>query len=252
MRNHRGNSDAKMLIVLTAFSAVAGLLLTLVDGATRDRIAAGKVLKQQKALMEVLPKFDTVETRILLPAPGDPVELFTCRTADGAVTGTAVKLSTRKLSAQELAALALPDATRQDQPFETPIKMLVGFTPEGKIHGISFLEQKETPGLGTNIEKKEFKDHFAGVPLDGKRFSVKKDGGDIPELTAATITSRAVTAAVTKAIHIYKTNAAGAPQATTPPGSVPAAAAAPAVGTPEPAPAAPPAPVEPPAGPGTN
>lgn len=207
MRNHRGNSDVKLLVVLTVFAAVSGLLLSLVNHVTKDRIAMVKVKKQEKALAEVLPKFDTMEVETLLAHPSDPVELFTCRTADGAVSGIAVKISSRKLSAQELAALKLPESVRQDQAYDAPIKLLVGFSADGKVHGVSILEHKETPGLGTNMEKPEFKGQFAGVPVDGKRWSVKKDGGEIQELTAATITSRAVTSSVAKAIEIYKSRA---------------------------------------------
>lgn len=200
----RGSSDLKLLVVLTVFSAVSGLLLALVNDVTKDRIAMVKVKKQEKALMEVVPKFDTVEVETLLANPSDPVELFTCKTSDGKVSGIAIKISTRQLSKEELQKLSLSETLKQDQAYDAPIKMLVGLSAEGKISGVSFLEHKETPGLGSNIEKKEFKANYIGAAVDGKRWIVKKDGGDIEQLTAATISSRAVTGAVVKAIEIYK------------------------------------------------
>jgi len=202
----RGSSDLKLLVVLTVFSAVSGLLLALVNDVTKDRIAMVKVIKQQKALLEVVEPFDTCETETLLNDPFDPVETFTCKKA-GAVTGIAVKISSRLLSMEEMKKLNLSDSLKQPQAYGDPIKMLVGFSPAGKISGISFLEHKETPGLGSNIEKKEFKANFAGAMAEGKKWSVKKDGGDVEQLTAATITSRAVTASVVKAIEIYKNKA---------------------------------------------
>lgn len=204
----RGSSDLKLLVVLAVFSAVSGLLLALVNEVTKDRIAMVKVKKQEKALMEVVSKFDSVEVETLLAAPSDPVEMFTCRTADGKVSGVAVKLSTRQLSKDEIAKLGLPENVKQDQAYDAPIKMLVGFSADGRISGVSFLEHKETPGLGSNIEKKEFKSNYAGAAIDGKKWSVKKDGGDVEQLTAATISSRAVTGAVVKAIELFKIKAA--------------------------------------------
>ncbi len=200
----RGSSDFKLLVVLTIFSAVSGLLLAIVNNVTKDRIAMVKVKKQEKALMEVVSKFDTVEVETLLSNPSDPVELFTCKAADGKVSGIAVKLSTRQLSKDELAKLGLVENAKQDQAYDAPIKMLVGFGPDAKISGVSFLEHKETPGLGSNIEKPEFKSNYKDAGVESKKWSVKKDGGDVVELTAATISSRAVTAAVVKAIEIYK------------------------------------------------
>ena len=202
----RGSSDLKLLVVLTVFSAVSGLLLALVNNVTKDRIALVKVVKQQNALLEVLEPFDTCETETLLSDPFDPIETFTCKKS-GAVTGIAVKISSRLLSADELKKINLADGAKQPQAYGDPIKMLVGFTADGKIKGISFLEHKETPGLGSNIEKTEFKANFAGSPVEGKNWAVKKDGGAVQQLTAATITSRAVTASVAKAIEIYKSKA---------------------------------------------
>jgi len=202
--NKRGNSDLKLLIVLTIFSAISGLLLAVVNEVTKERIAMVKVKKQEKALMEVVSKFDTVEVETLLSTPSDPIEMFTCKTADGKLSGVAVKLSTRQLSKEELAKLGLEENAKQNQAYDAPIKMLVGFSPDAKISGVSFLEHKETPGLGSNIEKPEFKSNYKDAGIEAKKWAVKKDGGDVVELTAATISSRAVTAAVSKAIEIYK------------------------------------------------
>jgi len=202
----KGNSDLKLLVVLTLFSAISGLLLALVNNVTKDRIEMVKVEKQKKALQEVVAPFDTVETQTLLNDALDPFEAFICK-KQGNVTGIAVKLSSRLLSSDEMKKLNISEPFKQDQAYADSIKMLVGFSSDGKINGISILEHKETPGLGSNMKNKSFMDNYSNVPLDDKKWKVKKDGGDVEQLTAATITSRAVTSSVAKAIQIYKNQA---------------------------------------------
>jgi len=65
------------------------------------------------------------------------------------------------------------------------------------------LNHKETPGLGDNMKKEDFKKQFRGRSLANTRWAVKKDGGDIDALTAATITSRAFTAGVKRALTVF-------------------------------------------------
>ena len=80
------------------------------------------------------------------------------------------------------------------------------FDAEGKILNINVLEQKETPGLGTkmadegNVLLLSLKDKNAAEV----NMTVKKDGGDIDALTAATISSRAYAEAVAVAYEAYK------------------------------------------------
>ena len=56
------------------------------------------------------------------------------------------------------------------------------------------LQASETPGLGMKLKTPEFAGQFAGK--DATSLKVKKDGGDIEAITAATITSRAVCRAI--------------------------------------------------------
>ncbi len=202
-RIRKGNSDLNLLIILTLFSAISGLILALVNNVTKDRIAMVAVVKQKKALAEVMPAFDTVENETVLADPMDPIELFICK-KDQKPVGIAVLASSRLLSAEQLKKMALPENIRQDQAYADPIKLLVGFTIDGKIQGVSILDCKETPGLGTNINTPAFKSNYAGAGIDAKKWLVKKDGGDVEQLTAATISSRATTAVVARAIAIFK------------------------------------------------
>jgi Na+-translocating ferredoxin:NAD+ oxidoreductase subunit G len=79
-----------------------------------------------------------------------------------------------------------------------PIEILVGVTKEGKVSAIKIMNQNETPGLGTKTAEPKFYEQFAGK--QDKELALKKDGGTIDAITAATISSRAVTRGVQEAV----------------------------------------------------
>ncbi|MBI5554243.1 MAG: RnfABCDGE type electron transport complex subunit G [Elusimicrobia bacterium] len=87
-----------------------------------------------------------------------------------------------------------------------PIEMLVGVTREGKVSAIKIMNQNETPGLGTKTTEPKFYEQFAGK--QDQELALKKDGGAIEAITAATISSRAVAkgvqAAVDKVLKFYE------------------------------------------------
>lgn len=85
------------------------------------------------------------------------------------------------------------------------ILIMTGISLESEVKGVSILSQNETPGLGANATKEEFRNQFKGdVPKDG--FAVVKsepDDGQIEAMTGATISSKAVTDAVNIAIERF-------------------------------------------------
>ncbi len=94
------------------------------------------------------------------------------------------------------------------------IEILVGVTKEGKVSAIKILNQNETPGLGTKTAEPKFYEQFAGK--QDKELALKKDAGTIDAVTAATISSRAVTKgvqeAVDKVLKFYEGQKANEPQ----------------------------------------
>jgi electron transport complex protein RnfG len=78
---------------------------------------------------------------------------------------------------------------------------MAGFKPDGTIIGISVLNHKETPGLGTKITEPEFKEQFTGKNPGEFILKVKKDGGQVDAITAATISSRAFCDAIQRAYN---------------------------------------------------
>ena len=81
------------------------------------------------------------------------------------------------------------------------IQLLAAIQSDGTVLGVRTLSHKETPGLGDKIEirKSDWMNSFAQQQVraaDDRRFAVKKDGGQFDQFTGATITPRAVVAAV--------------------------------------------------------
>lgn len=78
------------------------------------------------------------------------------------------------------------------------ITVMVAFNPDDTVKQIKITEQSETAGLGAKISTdKVFQDSFSGLPAED--FTVS----DISAISGATISSKAVTAAVNAAIDAY-------------------------------------------------
>ena len=92
------------------------------------------------------------------------------------------------------------------------IHLLVGIYLDGSLAGVRVVKHAETPGLGDAIEvrKSPWITGFDGKSLDNpdsEGWLVKRDGGEFDQFTGATITPRAVVAAVRNALLYYRDNA---------------------------------------------
>lgn len=106
----------------------------------------------------------------------------------------------------KVSALALPISGKG---YGGDIDLILGVDARGEILGVRTTGHKETPGLGDKIE--ETKDNwihsFAGKSLTNTASSawhVKKDGGLFDQFTGATITPRAVVAAVYQGLTLLQ------------------------------------------------
>lgn len=95
------------------------------------------------------------------------------------------------------------------QGYSGGISLLVGVREDGSLAGVRVLSHKETPGLGDKIEieRSRWIDGFAGLSLNQPQeadWKVKRDGGHFDQFTGATITPRAVVAAVKRTLHYYQ------------------------------------------------
>lgn len=174
----------RLTVVLTCVCMVAGLALSYVNAATKDARAYQDRLELLNALNMVLPDHDNEADKDIVEVSG--ITYFLSK-KEGAVNGVAFKSFSEK-------------------GYSGLIEIIVGVVPDGKIKAIGILSQKETPGLGSKIDEPWFKDQYAGKILDGTNWGVKKDGGDFEQISGATISPRAVTAAVKEGLTNYAQN----------------------------------------------
>ena len=184
-------STWRLVAVLSGICAVAGLALAGVYEVTKEPIAYQKKLEVIRSLEAVLPGLDTDPDSYFLDMQredGSEVRVFISPAEDGnAVAGSAFQV-------------VAPDG------YSGNIFIMMGVFPDGKLGGIEILSHAETPGLGNLIEDESWKGIFKGRSLDDTNFKVKKDGGDIDQLTGATISPRAVSGAVEKGLIWFKDN----------------------------------------------
>jgi electron transport complex protein RnfG len=166
-----------MVLSLTLISMVMSAALTFVYLQTKDPIEKAAKQKEVNAIKLVSPDFDND------PLPG-------ALTVDG-VTIYPVKKQNKPEG--------LSIKTYSDKGFSGHIELMVGFRTDGTINNISILEHKETPGLGSKMTEPKFLTQFLGKNPDNFSLKVKKDGGSVDAITAATISSRAFCDAMQRA-----------------------------------------------------
>ncbi|MDY0160471.1 MAG: RnfABCDGE type electron transport complex subunit G [Bacteroidales bacterium] len=169
------------LLIVTAISAVA---LGFVYNSTKGPIEDAKAQKLKNAINIVVPGADKGEVEeFKVPSPDGREELtFYKVTHNGELKGYAVN-------------------TYSNNGFSGHISVMVGFDENGVIIDNNVLEHAETPGLGDKTSKdvSDWNSQFIGKNPAEFKLNVKKDGGDVDAITAATISSRAYCDALDRA-----------------------------------------------------
>lgn len=173
-----------MVMVLFVITLLASAGVGVVNMITEEPIAEARVKTTREALTQVLPDFDETEDEELT-VESLPVTVHTA-SQGGRVVGYAIESMTKN-------------------GFNGVIRLMVGLAPDGQILNIRVLEQAETPGLGTKMADagNPLETSFVGRNPAQMKLGVKKDGGDVDALTAATISSRAYVDAVSRAYKAY-------------------------------------------------
>lgn len=177
-----------MVLTLLIISFVSSASLGFIYNITKEPIAKTLLEKKLNAIKKVVPAFNNDPNSemymVSLDDNSAQLEMYPAK-QDTVLTGTAVKTFTMK-------------------GFSGLIELMVGIGNDGSIVDISVLNQKETPGLGTKMAEAQFKDQFKGKNPSSYKMKVKKDGGDVDAITAATISSRAFCDAVQRAYDTYE------------------------------------------------
>ena len=187
-------------LILMLFTAAFTTLMAFAYLATRDTIAASAKKEKLKLIGEVLPPamYDNalLKDGIELPAIAELGLDQPSRAYRARKNGEPVAL---------VFEAAAPDG------YSGRIDLILAVRPDGEIIAVRVTTHRETPGLGDYIDPHKDKNKtqpwisqfdrqgFASLPP--AQWRVKKDGGHFDQRSGATISARAVTNAVGRAVE---------------------------------------------------
>jgi len=175
--------------ILTLISVLSGWALSYTYTITKPIIEVKRYEKKVAAIAQVLPPFNNQPEKEAVKIPngqGEAVEFYVGR-KDGAPTGVAFRGTAVGYGGK--------------------ISLMIGVTPDGKVYGLQVLDQNETPGLGNKATQESYTKQFLGKELSSSRWEVKKAGGDFDQVTAATVSSRAITKGIREGLTLYRAHA---------------------------------------------
>jgi electron transport complex protein RnfG len=178
-------------LLLGGFTAAAAVLLVSGHLLTRAPIAEREAEELLASLSEVIPPSlhdnDLLASTVELSVDGRTVIVY------------------RALDGLDVTAVAFEVV---GQGYAGPIRVLLGVAADGRVQGARVLAHAETPGLGDKIElaRADWILGFDGRSLSDPppaRWAVEKDGGVFDQFSGATITPRAVVAAIKRGLQTF-------------------------------------------------
>lgn len=159
---------------LLIITAVAALILAVVNALTAGPIAEYAAQKRQEAMEHVMPGANVFSELY--------VEDETVIGITGAYNGTQFKGYCVEVSVNG---------------FGGPVRMMVGVNHGGAVTGTVILDHTETAGLGAKAEEPGFLNQYTGM---SGTVTVTHGSNSIDAITGATITSKAITSGVNTAL----------------------------------------------------
>ena len=187
---------SRAALFLGIFAALAAALIAWTWATTKADIERSVRAAEARQLLEIFPanthNNSLIDDRFIIDANTPLLELR------GARSGYTVRQD------DAVVGVILP-ATARDG-YSGDIELLVGVTADGEIAGARVVSHKETPGLGDGIDTKKspWIMSFDGTSLVSPSqpdWGVKKDGGAFDQFTGATVTPRAVVAAIRRTLE---------------------------------------------------
>ncbi|MDE7149248.1 MAG: RnfABCDGE type electron transport complex subunit G [Bacteroidales bacterium] len=169
-------------VTILSGGCVGGLYLM-----TRAQIAQAEKEKQEAAIKAVLPVFERLESKQMNAPDGSGALTAYTAYVQNTPVGIAVQTFTKK-------------------GFSGEIRLMAGFLPDGTLYRVQVLQHAETPGLGSKMTEAKFAGQFENRHPRTFRLRVRKDGGDVDAITAATISSRAYCDALERAFNSLSEN----------------------------------------------
>lgn len=171
---------------LLIITAVAALVLALVNAVTADTIAEHQAEQRQAAMESVMPDATIFSE---LYCEDDTIDGITGAYSGTTFVGYCVEVS--------------PNG------FGGAISLMVGVDDGGSVTGVVILSHSETAGLGARADSPEFLGQYTGK---SGTITVNDGANAIDGLSGATITSKAVTTGVNTALTaVLNYNTEGGP-----------------------------------------
>ncbi len=201
------HTSLRTAAILLAFTLAFTTLMSVIYTATLKPIAASAEVEKLKLIGEVLPpsEYDNALLKEIRELPATP-ELGQNNPSRAYLARLAGKPVALVFEA------AAPDG------YSGRIGLILAIRANGELLAVRVTEHKETPGLGDYIDphKDKNKAHPWIRQFDQQGFDrlppgqwrVKKDGGHFDQRSGATISARAVTHAVFRAVQWVNTNRA--------------------------------------------
>jgi electron transport complex protein RnfG len=193
------NISLRTAVILLLFTSSFTALMAVTYLATKDTIAASAEEEKLKLIGEVLPSssYDNALLKDFIELPAMP-----------ALGLDQPSRAYRARKGGEPVALVFEAAAADG--YSGRIGLILAVRKTGEVIAVRVTSHKETPGLGDYIDprKDKNKEHpwisqFAGqsfASLPPAQWKVKKDGGHFDQHSGATISARAVTNAVARAV----------------------------------------------------
>jgi electron transport complex protein RnfG len=188
----------RSIFYLVLAAVLATVIIVVAEQSTRAQRELNNARYATRMLSEVLPAGDYDQP------PG--LQVFNLK--DEELLGSKTPLPAYPVyrDGQTVAVILSVIAT---DGYVGPIPLLVGISRDGQILGVRAAGHRETPGLGDKIEiqKSDWIRQFEQRTLETTaNWGLKRDGGDFDHISGATITSRAVTQAVKRALDYFAIN----------------------------------------------
>lgn len=167
-----GRDIAKITMNLVIVYLAGGLILAAVYAKTSPIMFRNALLAKETALRQLMPDADKIEKAGDWSVHDKHAEYFIAKKGDK-VIGYVVQ--------------------SYGKGYSSYIDTLIAVDTNFKVQKISILDQKETPGLGDEIDTAAFRKQFEGKNIDHLKVLKTETAEDIQAVSGATISSRAVT-----------------------------------------------------------
>jgi Na+-translocating ferredoxin:NAD+ oxidoreductase subunit G len=173
----------RLSFTLALTGLIAGLALSTTYSLTYDQILHQQrqaIFSAQKELFPQAEEFMSMELEPYAIEAATIDAVFTAMDSNGDLLGYLVNVST--------------------QGYGGRMVFVVGFDLNNHIKGIQVTDQSETPGLGANVSRPAFLGQFANKSITDPY----EIGEDVRNITASTITTRAMVQGIRSSIQWLK------------------------------------------------